>query len=153
VLALLTTACGDAAPSRPAACAPGARLRLGSGVDVFEAVEASTELLFTQGVQGGYHIFVSVRATGIEPRDAEMTFKMLQGDTRIGGVDYLDDLFPDGPDLIYAGATVFLDHVDFPPDEVAGRPARITLDLRDRRGCELRAEMAFVPRCCDWIDD
>ena len=143
--ALLTAAaCDDAPAPEPVV------VELGSGVDDFVAVADGETLRITEGLQGGYHIFGSVRTEGIEAWDAEIDLNMYQGDVRIGGARYIDDfLLKDGA-LVYSGVTVFL-FENFTPESVDGTPTLMTVKVTDSEGRIGSSQMTFVPKCCDYL--
>lgn len=138
--ALCLGACDDA-PSGPV-------ISLGSGIERFVPVAPGRGLRVTEGIQGGYHIFGSVRAEGIEAWDAHVEFELWQGATQIGGARFIDDFRVHAGDLVFTGATVFL-FATHPPEAIADRETRMTVVVTDRTGASGQAEMRFVPECCD----
>lgn len=146
-LPLALTACSaDPEPEPPAPLV----LEVGTGIDDYVPVSPEQRLLFTQGLQGGYHIFTSVRALDVEPWDAQFEFEMYQGDVQIGGARYRDDFVPRGDAHVFSGVTVFL-FADYEPEDVAGRATRIIGRVTDAEGRTGEAEMRFVSGCCEYL--
>jgi hypothetical protein len=143
-LVVLTALACDDAPRDPPTVV------LGSGVDDFVAIEDGRTLRITQGIQGGYHVFAAVEATGIEAWDASVAFALFQGETQIGGATFLDDFVVRDGRLIYPGVTVFL-WAEHAPESVAGVETRMTVTVTDAQGRVARDALTFMPVCCDYL--
>lgn len=97
-----------------------------------------------QGLQGGYHIDISLRARGaLDPDDVDIQIDLVDGDTRIARhltTGWLLHIDPDGPACEYPRARLVL--VDgegglLPAERVdglVGRPLALTVYLRSPLG-------------------
>lgn len=130
---------------------PDPWLELGSSDDPLRhaAVDDGARVWITYGLQGGYHIWGSLAADHIDPEGVRMEFALFEGERRIGGADYRDDLRrgPDGP-YEYGGVTVFI-YDDVPPGTLDGLDVRMLLRLTDGAGRVLEDERLLHPRCCE----
>jgi hypothetical protein len=145
LLALLTgPACDDTA-------SPDPWLELGSSASPtrFAPLEDGAEVPITYGLQGGYHIWGSLRGDHFNPDPVRMKFTLYLGEDVIGGSDYSDALRrpeADGP-FEYGGVTVFI-YDNFPPERIEGQNVRMTLELT-AGGLVLNDERTVIPRCCE----
>lgn len=107
-----------------------------------------------QGRQGGYHLDISIRATGaLDPDHTDVELGLYDGDTRLARhltVDWLLYIAADGAGCDYPRARlVLLDEEGglLPPDRVAalvGRPLRLDVHLRSPRG-DADGEFTITP--------
>ncbi len=152
-LAWLLAAAGacDAGPADDLCAEAGgaASLELGTGEQAFEPLEPGSELGFYAGPQGGHHVFVSVRATGLvpgtgdlsNPDDPALTVSLVaEGEELSSFVDRPRLLVPseDGDYDQLIGQLVVLGHPDPPVLDAA--EAALTVTLVDRCGTEVRAD-------------
>lgn len=139
------TACDDDPPP------PDPWLELGHSDDPVRhaPLEDGAVVPITYGLQGGYHIWGSLRGDHFDPASVRMQFALYDGDRQIGGADYRDDVRrpePDGP-YEYGGVTVFV-YDDVPPDTIDGRALTMTLTLT-AGGVVLEDSRTVTPRCCE----
>ncbi len=73
VLAAVLGGCGDATPDAKAADAGPVTLVIGGGdgSDVFTPLVEGGTIFVYAGPQGGFHVFLSVRVTGLDPGELE----------------------------------------------------------------------------------
>lgn len=113
------------------------------------AIDEGMAVWITYGIQGGYHIWGSLRAEAVDPDDVRMQFGLLVDGEQIGGADYRDDLRrgPDGP-FEYGGVTVFI-YDDVPVDSLDGQTVEMTLRLTDGAGHSAEDRITVLARCCE----
>lgn len=116
-------------------------LEVGTGEVAFEPLETGGELRFIAGPQGGYHVFVSLIATGItpgtgslaEPDDPVVTVDLSSSDKALSTfVDRRRPFAPSGEGLELVGQLVVLDHPE--PPVFDGEPAALGAVVEDRCG-------------------
>ena len=88
MIALLLWGCSDR-------CPPGdiPALEIGTGEDSFVAVPVGGDVDETFGGQGGFHYWVALRGTQLEPKDAQVQLLVFYEDEEIYRVDYIDQDF------------------------------------------------------------
>ena len=129
---------------------------LGSGVDAFDPLADGDDLGIVQGPQGGFHVYGSVRAVGLDPGDPEnlyaesnptTTFTAYNGDVRVdlGASTYQQGLDP-GPEPYYQmiGRLVILDIAS--PAELDGVTLRIEVVITDVDGVSAGDQRMVVAR-------
>ncbi len=154
-LAWASPACGPAPDGAPAqslqSCTPEAEgtLDLGVGRQRFEAVAEGDDVAITPGFQGGYHLYGSVRAKGVDPTGVRLDFLVCQDGQRIGQRRPLRvDLVEQGDQWAYVGVMVLLYDV-FGPLQIADRETTMAAQVVDRSGARATDTVTFTTRCCD----
>lgn len=116
-------------------------LQLGTGEQEFIDVHESGEIELVYGPQGGWHVWVSLVADGLDPDRVEMeltTETLGVAGTRDRSIVYMSlEPMPDGRAVRY-GWRAILSH----PECADGRPLKVEVRLRDRG--DTVAEDAFV---------
>ena len=117
-------------------------LELGTGSLAFEALPDGADLGFYLGPQGGYHVFGSLRATGIEPGDPDDPFGpgsplvslVLSVDgAQVGALLEQPRLFSEEGDLlVLLGQRVVIELPD--PTVLDGSPAVLSAAIEDSCG-------------------
>lgn len=134
--------------------ASGPRCEVGTGVDLFEAVTEDQVVALSLGPQGGgrysgYHIWSSVRASGVSPQRALVRFKLLMADTRteIGRQERQFNLEPNGENFVAYGVAPWID--DCCP--VRNQPVLMQVELQDQNGlsCTDERRVRAADRCPD----
>ena len=112
-------------------------------------VAEGSPVWITYGLQGGYHIWGSLRAEHIDPRDVRMQFDLFVQGEQVGGSDYRDDLRrgPEGP-YEYGAVTVFI-YDDIAVEDLDGRTVEMALRLTDGAGRLIEDRTSVVARCCE----
>lgn len=137
VTALLASACnGNVGPGEPA-------VEVGTGVDGFVALADGDTIDVVLGPQGGFHVYGSMRVTGIDPGNpADLTatnnpttrFTVLRDGARldIDASRYTQGLESAGEHFEMIGRLVILDiQTD---DEVANAEVELTVEVTDVNG-------------------
>ena len=126
-LPLLLVACGCISGSP----APGGGLRLGTGEEEFVDVHQSGEVELVYGPQGGWHVWVSLVADGLDPERVEMeltTETLGVSGTRDRSIVYMSlEPMPDGRAALYGWRAILSR-----PECADGRPLSVEVRLRDR---------------------
>jgi hypothetical protein len=140
---LLAAAVGIAAGcgSGPVSFPGPPELELGTGYDQFVAVADGDPVEIIHGLQGGYHIWGSVRARYLDPRQLELRFTVtLSGDTTPQALrQTTEDLAGTSDGLSYGellGTAVIFKDVR----QVEGRPCDWTVVATDGEGRTAQAE-------------
>ncbi|MEQ1503574.1 MAG: hypothetical protein ABMB14_15155 [Myxococcota bacterium] len=117
-------------------------VEVGTGTAGFEPVADGGPVSFFQGPQGGYHVFVSLRAVGIDPGDAAdpfgpdsptVTLSVTADGDVVGQIADQPRLFEDGPDgALLIGEQVVLEVLD--PPSLDGAAATLSGEVTDRCG-------------------
>lgn len=121
-------------------------LELGVGTAAFEPLPADGALAWEEGPQGGFHVWGALRATDIEPGEygvnkAEIrpmvSFKLLDGDTPMGGYQDLPQVFQRAGDAwVLVAEQLFL--FTSTPQDYVGAPLTLTAIVDD--ACEHHLE-------------
>jgi len=131
---------GDSADAAPAA------VTVGTGYDAFESLTDGDDIYVVQGPQGGFHVFGSFWATGIDPGDPDnlqdpgnpsSEFRVFDSGTRIDIVEangFTQGLEPiDGtPGVGTIGRFVILDITD--DAQLDGHTIRLEVTVTDVHG-------------------
>jgi len=145
--ALLLTGAGTACDEP----VPDPTVVVGSSDDPLRHGEITEDasVWITYGLQGGYHIWGSLRAENIDPGDVRMQFGLFMDGDQVGGSDYRDDIRrgPDGP-FEYGAVTVFI-YDDVPVEGLDGQAIELTLRLTDGAGRSAEDRISVVARCCE----
>jgi hypothetical protein len=145
--ALLLTACADGPEGQAERdpCAPGREptLAIGGGVSRFEPLREGDTLELVHGPQGGYHVEIGLRATGLAADDL-LSGKLEGwiGDRRLAEVAPWFDFRCNpgvgqdswGTLLVYAAQ----------PEDLDGQPTTVVARVIDSRGVEVEAELDLV---------
>jgi hypothetical protein len=130
-----------------AACAPApgdATLELGTGESRFEAVEPGGEVLLVRGSQGGYHVWMSMRALGLQGERMDMLLEVQPTDGSMAVQQSWVRVFMDeletGSEYVGWPATI-RDAECF-----VGREVLVRAAITDERGKTAVGEMLIVPR-------
>ncbi len=119
---------------------------LGTGEWRFESVVPEQELSIVHGAQGGFHVWVSARASGIEPDPVRLLLETepLDGSRPLERSDVPTHMEPaaeiDGM-FELLGWPAVLAH----PGCDVGKPIRISVTLTDTNGTRATAEEVIVP--------
>lgn len=114
---LLATACADY-PTCSDAAAFAPSVELGIGETEFLPVVDGTSLPTAWGIQGGQHVWVGVRTSGVlhRPRHApdrpQIDYELTMDGSEIGGGHTARPLFGSLDDAVLVGDELFLDYVD-----------------------------------------
>lgn len=130
---------------------PDPTVVVGSSADPLShgAIDEGTTVWITYGLQGGYHIWGSLRATALDPRDVRMQFALHADGEQIGGADYRDELFrADDGAFEYGGVTVFI-YDDVAVEALDGRALEMTLRVTDTGTKSAEDRLSVVARCCE----
>lgn len=147
----------DGAPKDPQPETGDPACTLGTGAPIWEPLADGDELPVIFGPQGGYHVWGSVRATGIDPGDfydaaspdnpTTVFNAYLDDGTRVGGTARLRSGLKVRSDGVmeHVGEPVLLAIVD--PAELVGQAGRVTVEIEDVDGVVVMDEKAvvFVP--------
>jgi hypothetical protein len=118
---------------------------LGTGEWRYEPLAPEQEVPIIHGAQGGYHVWVSVRATGLAPDPVRMILETepVDASRAIERSDVPTHMQPatDGDMVELLGWPAVLAH----PGCDLGKPIRITVDLIDAHGAHASAEAVVVP--------
>ena len=117
--------------------APSATVEVGTGDALFEPITPTTVLPCIAGVQGWYHIWASVRVTGVELPDVEVYLHGTVGTTELAAAVFTPapEAWTEEPDgaATMAGLTNFISFsVD--PFGFDGSPITVTAEVHDHRG-------------------
>ena len=141
--AVSLSGCGGGVP----ASYPGPpEVALGTGFDRFVPVADGDAVPIIKGIQGGYHIWGSVRARYVDPRQLHLVFTLF-----VGGGDTPTTIRHDHVDLTgtsdgldygeHLGSAVFLPAVM----EVRNQPCRWRLEVTDLEGRTTSVERKITP--------
>lgn len=86
MIALLLWGCTDPCPPQDVAA-----LEIGTGEKDFVPVPVGGDVDETWGPQGGFHYWVALRGTGIEPKDAQVQIEVYYDGELVDGSSYQDD--------------------------------------------------------------
>jgi len=115
----------------------------------FQAVDEGGDVALTPGFQGGYHLYGSVRARGVDPTHVSLDFLVCQDGRRVGQRRPLRvDLSEQGDQWVYVGAMVMLYDV-YGPLQLSDRQTTMAAQLVDRDGVRATDTITFTTRCCD----
>jgi len=130
------------------ACPIEPNVIVGTGITAFVAPSPGDVFMLTQGVQGGFHIWGGVSASGVEPRSVELEFTATNaaGDV-VASVFWLADLMPVGGRLQASGITVFVAPAVV-VDAVDDEPWRLCVALTDAAGESASDCVDVTARCC-----
>jgi hypothetical protein len=129
----------DAAPD-PATLCEGAEIELGAGVRAFQEVEDGDTLFLYRGPQGGYMVYLSVRAQGIDPQDANFCYVLhvVDTDREVGKkcwrVTLPNDLGDGRRERVGIWGEVSSQYWGW-PSAIRGHTLRVDATLGDARGC------------------
>ncbi len=129
---------------------------LGTGLEAWVPLADGDDVGIVQGPQGGYHVFGSVRATGLDPGNpldlyAECNptteFRAYRGDVRVdlGASTYRQGLDP-GPEPYHEmiGRLIILDIAS--PAELDGVALRLEVTITDHDGLTASDQRMVVAR-------
>lgn len=123
---------------------------LGTGeVEFLSIGDGAQDVALVNGVQGGWHVWGSVRATGLDWADVRMTFTLAEADgsllsepSRIDGELRCCEADPECAGFgELVGFPVILDQ----PTLAVGRIVTFTVEMTDSDGVTATAEKAIVP--------
>lgn len=131
---------GDTAVPATDACTQPATAEIGTGQNAYEPLLDGQELPFYLGPQGGHHVFVSVRATGLyggkDVLDVEspwLTLDLVSGGTTVASLPAQPrQLQDEGDHLELVGQALVFDVPDAPAYD--GAAADLSWSLEDRCG-------------------
>ena len=131
-LLVIAAGCGASFDGPPA-------VDVGTGVDQFVALHDGDPVPIIHGIQGGYHVWGSVRAHNLAPSDVKLRFTL----TRVadGAAITLRTDTVDLDDSEHLGSAVFLPD----PDAVRGQACRLHLDVTDSTGRAASSEHLITP--------
>lgn len=113
-------------------------LELGEGESAFRAITDGDTLLVARGCQGSQHVWMTLRARGLDPRGITVRLKLERSDGTLASVEFYVRLsferLTDYSEL--RGLTLQIPM----PDDVAGEDLLLTGELLDRAGHGARAE-------------
>jgi hypothetical protein len=131
--ALLAAGCGAAGFSGPPAA------DVGTGADRFIALRDGDAVPIVMGLQGGYHVWGSVRASNVASQNVTLRFALYHADDAAPLTVRLDTV--DLTSGEHLGTAVFLPD----PSAVRGQPCRLRLELTDENGRAASAEHRITP--------
>lgn len=131
---------GDVAPT----------VEVGTGEQAFASVETGGRVLMQRGPQAsgdarynGYHLWLALRAQGIDPTDAMFTFTVRAGDTQLATGAYRQTLQAEGGDYVVYGQRLILSDCCLAEDaeielsvQLTDGAGRTASDVRTVRGGE-----------------
>jgi len=129
----LAAACSAAGFSGPPAA------DVGTGADHFVTLHDGDAVPIIMGLQGGYHVWGSVRAANVGSQNVTLRFSLFHGDETAPVTVRLDTVDLTGGE--HLGSAVFLPD----PSAVRGQPCRLHLDLTDENGRTASAEHRITP--------
>lgn len=133
------------------ACPAEPDVIVGTGITAFVAPSPGDVFMLTQGVQGGFHIWGGVSASGVDPRGVELEFTATNGaGDVVASVFWLTDLAPVGGRFQASGVTVFVDPTVI-VDAVNDEPWRLCVALTDAAGAEASDCVDLTARCCTLV--
>jgi hypothetical protein len=112
---------------------------VGTGADQFIALHDGDAVPIVMGLQGGYHVWGSVRAANVAPRNLALSFSLYLADSAQPVTIRRDTV--DLDDGQHLGSAVFLPD----PSAVRGHACRLHLDLTDENGRTASAEHRITP--------
>lgn len=132
------------------ACVGGdATLEVGTGADAFEPLTDGDDLVLVMGPQGGYHVWGSLRATGVvpgdplnlaDPKNPLIGLSLWVNGEMVGGYQGLPrGLREDGDAWVRVGETVVLTGLSV--DDALGQTATLRAQLEDATGARLMDEV------------
>lgn len=121
------------------------QLQLGTGVDAFEPLSDGAEVPLVMGTQGGWHMWVAVRAQGVKRQSAEIRITTHPADAarpRQSGA-YIVDLVPSEQPASYqiTGLTAIVSY----PECLIGREVELSVELTDRTGRTVSDRRIVIP--------
>ena len=138
---------GDSPPVEPD---PDAEIVLGTGEWQWEDVGSLQELTLSRGVQGGYHVWLSVRARGVDPERIRMVLTLLPSvdDSLRVRSDIRIDLDPPADPVV--GEDGWFEYIGFPaqlsrPWCVVDAPLTATVMLEDQNGITISDQVEIIP--------
>ena len=143
---VLTVACGGESPVGEGT------LEIGTGESQFEGLTDGQEVELIYGAQGGYHVWLSLRAEGIEPQRTQMRIETQRADESMA-----PQVSEVRVDLRQAGAdtgdpqSAFSEMIGWPavlsqPGCFVDRLLRIEVTLQDKQGRIARDERFVTPK-------
>lgn len=142
VLVALLAGCGGSGAEPPGEAA----VELGTGEWEMLPITDGQDVELIHGAQGGYHVWASIRADGIEPEDVILEVETQPADESLPPeksrvqVDF--DRDPDTGEAVFIGWPAILSQ----PGCVVDRMLRLQVTLTDRRGAAGMDERYVVPR-------
>jgi hypothetical protein len=130
--ALVAAGCGASFPGPPAA-------DVGTGVDQFVVLHDGDTVPIIMGLQGGYHVWGSVRASNVAPDNLRLRFSLYLADQTTPLTIRTDTVDLTGGE--HLGSAVFLPD----PSVVRGQLCRLHLDVTDENGRTASAEHRVTP--------
>lgn len=134
--------------------AAGPSLESGTGVERFEPLADGDVLQASFGMQGGHHIYVGLRATGIDPGERHIPnstpfvgWDAWAGDTLIGSGTLHQELTQEGDAYVVYGEMVILSYSKVEPyldPETREADIRLVTSLSDSCGTNLTEELAVT---------
>ncbi len=126
-------------------------LELGSGEWQFEAIDDGTEVDMIHGAQGGIHVWVSMRATGLDPDRVHMELVTEKLDGTLAPETSEVDIRLDTSD---EGGVVTEEMLGWPavlaaPGCVVDSELLITVTLTDDKGTVATDQLTVLPRGTD----
>jgi hypothetical protein len=122
-----------------------ATLELGTGTWRFEPIEDGQEVPLIRGAQGGWHVWLSVRASGLESSTGRLVVELQPGDDSTPPEASSVGVQLDPPDAegrrSYLGWAAILSN----PSCAMGRPLRVHVSLTTGSGEQISAERYLVP--------
>lgn len=151
--------------TRPA----GPSVVVGTGFPDYEPVAEGDRLMFTYGIQGGFHLWGGFRATGLAPDNVSIDFELRHDGEVIGVAFYTDRLteIDDEGAYLYGGVAVavtaeFQDRLRI-PDEILAQddrlnqqsgadfeegPVQMWVRVADAEGRVVESEVDVTAACC-----
>src|SRR5688500_19041387 len=136
----------DAAPpddppdAPPVKTCDGVTLELGTGNRQFTPVNEDTIVYLFKGPQGGYMVYLSVQARGINPNDATLCYTeyVVDSDLEVGkkcwNIKLTNDLGDGLHERVGVWGEVYSRYWTF-PSAIRGHRLRVTATLSDASGC------------------
>ena len=112
---------------------------VGGGADQFITLRDGDSVPIIHGLQGGYHVWGSVRASGVDPNALALRFTLYIEEATDAYTIRNDTV--DLSDGEHLGTAVFLPN----PDDVRGRSCRFHLDVTDAAGRTASSEHRVTP--------
>jgi hypothetical protein len=140
----LLAASGGCGPRIPSSYPGPPEVVLGTGVTSFVPVADGAEVPLVYGIQGGYHIWGSVRVRYMDPRELRLAFRLtFESDAKLISLrNEVIDLPGDGTAAAeHLGTFVFVPFVE----TVRGQRCRWRLDVTDLAARTVTVERIIVP--------
>lgn len=128
-------------------------LSLGTGIREWLPIENGQEIMMSEGIQGGVHVWGALAGAGFGPLRNEAEFEIVAADGERLGALFSTGRFEcntDAEQLQSTGLTVFI-NLEFDPMDLDGREATIRAVLTTEAGEVLNDQRDVVLRCCDWL--